>query len=115
MYVWKKAQLKNPNNPWAKGRKILVRLRLTGQTRINFDTKGKNKHRCDRAEVVSIHRLNGKRMPTKKVAYGLYHPYFAYTVGTIVTPERDYALNQNTCASGIHFFLTRAEARAWAY
>lgn len=112
MYVWKKGRLQS-------GRRVLIRLTLTGMTRIFFGTG--NKHRCDSAVVSGIYSLGGKKLK-ETTAFGLWagryqstysqdgQP-FAYVVGNLVKPRTRFRMAPVVCAPGIHFFLTPRQAR----
>ena len=59
------------------------------------------KCRCDRATVVSGEGVS------------LYDPSFAYSPGLVVRPREPFDDDRwNECSSGIHFFITKAEAEA---
>ena len=59
------------------------------------------KCRCDRATVVSGEGVSP------------YDPSFAYSPGLVVRPRKPFDDDRwNECSSGIHFFITKAEAEA---
>ena len=59
------------------------------------------KCRCDRATVVSGEGVS------------LYDSSFAYSPGLVVRPRKPFDDDRwNECSSGIHFFITKAEAEA---
>ena len=59
------------------------------------------KCRCDRATVVSGEGVSP------------YDPSFAYSPGLVVRPHKPFDDDRwNECSSGIHFFITKAEAEA---
>ena len=59
------------------------------------------KCRCDRATVVSGEGVSP------------YDPSFAYSPGLVVRPREPFDDDRwNECSSGIHFFITKAEAEA---
>ena len=109
MIVWKKGKLEN-------GRKVIIELELFKHTRIYF-SPWERKYRCDKALVRGIYSLRGQRLYSDPMAYGLWAGYvgegkaFSYTVGKIVKPRKPFSYRNDVCASGIHFFLTRTEAR----
>ena len=59
------------------------------------------KCRCDHATVISGEGVS------------LYDPSFAYSPGLVVRPREPFDDDRwNECSSGIHFFITKAEAEA---
>lgn len=68
------------------------------------------KLRTDKAKVLSILSINNK--PCKS-GYSGHDSSFIYSVNRIVTPKRGFNRSYNTCAGGIHFYLTRKEAERY--
>ena len=66
------------------------------------------KCRCSEAEVISITSLLGDYSLTK--AFSSFDPNFKYEVGKIVAVDNFDEDRWNECSTGIHFFITRAEA-----
>ncbi len=71
------------------------------------------KCRASKAEVLDIEPLCEV---TEDAVYRSSHtPSFQYSVGATVEPDAPFDPDRwNECASGIHFFITREEALAWA-
>jgi hypothetical protein len=68
------------------------------------------KCRAERAFVIAI---EWERKPVK-TGFSLHNPNFIYEVGKEVKPESEQNYNSNIrieCTSGIHFFMTKEEAK----
>ena len=71
-----------------------------------------NMCRCDKAEVLSITKKNGKNSK-KTTVKSIHDKNFIYQVGKIVK-VKGYDKNRwNQNSPGIHFFMTRQEAVDW--
>lgn len=77
------------------------------------------KCRADKAKVIAIwaleyvdtHRILHFTKTRKRVARSIYDKGFIYRVGETVTPTNGFDTDRfNTCAPGIHFYMTMAEA-----
>ena len=67
------------------------------------------KCRCDKAKVLSIQNINGKKADIDMV-HSDYDYDFIYKIGEIVKID-DFDENRwNECSTGIHFFISRQEA-----
>lgn len=80
------------------------------------------KCRASKAKVVAIwdlehvdkHRVMHFIKNRKRVAHSSYDNRFVYRVGETVTPTNGFDTDRfNTCAPGIHFFMTMAEAACY--
>lgn len=69
------------------------------------------KHRAARAKVLRIENMRGEKW--KHVAYSRWSSSFEYRVGRIVRPTRGFSRGEQACASGIHFFFNKTQARNW--
>ncbi|GAA4391517.1 pentapeptide repeat-containing protein [Tsukamurella soli] len=68
------------------------------------------KCRASKAKVLAIFNADGS--PAEE-AFSRHDPRFRYEVGKTVKPDNGFDADRwNECASGIHFFVTRAEAEA---
>ena len=67
------------------------------------------KCRCDKAKVLEIQSLDGRKAIVNIVASG-YDSSFIYTVGEIVEEPNFDEDRWNECSAGIHFFTNRQEA-----
>lgn len=77
------------------------------------------KCRADKAKVLDIQDMSGKHL---KFAYSMYERFSKkakklirtrYWVGCMVYPDSYDANPWNTCSNGIHFFVTREEAKQY--
>jgi hypothetical protein len=95
---------------WKKcaGGKI-VKLQIPAVAlRSNADTR---KCRAAAAKVLAVYTKSGR--PSKSAA-SMHDEDFVYRVGATVKPPEPFDPNRwDECSSGIHFFLTRAEAEAY--
>ncbi|RFZ15066.1 Secreted effector protein pipB2 [Mycobacterium marinum] len=95
--AWKKAQ---------SG--VLVKLRIPDGVRRSNATG--RKCRAELAEVLAIFDADGQPC---EVASSTWDSGFTYRVGETVRPVEPFDDNRwRECASGIHFYITRAEAEA---
>ena len=67
------------------------------------------KCRASKAKVLSLKSCWGGAPVSK--AYSYYDRDFSYEVGKIVTPKRSFDTSNETCASGIHFYMLEKDAR----
>lgn len=66
--------------------------------------------RCDRAKTLCIEDMGGNVLPDTS-AKSLFDPTFVYTVGQEVVVENFDENRWKSASRGIHFYLTREEAR----
>lgn len=73
------------------------------------------KLRANKAEVVSMQLISQRKQAGKTVqqARSMHDNGFIYRVGRKVKPVSDFSRNFGACASGIHFFLDKASAKAY--
>lgn len=74
-----------------------------------FQCQLQSKCRTDKAKVIKIENCDGTH--EYKKGYSQFNDTFEYVVGQIVRAK--YDTNINECSSGIHFFLTREEAKKY--
>ena len=67
------------------------------------------KCRCSKAKVLSITNLDGSPYNENR-AFSTHDPSFEYVIGKTVEVNEFNTYRWNECSSGIHFFITRAEA-----
>ena len=67
------------------------------------------KMRATSAYVHSIHSVDPGNRSVRQ-AKSWFDPTFVYKVGEVVRPKFDFSFEQNTCASGIHFFVELNDA-----
>lgn len=71
------------------------------------------KCRASKARVLDLQDKQGNSLPPDTTAYSSHDTDFTYAKGETVHVE-DFDTNRwNECATGIHFFITRAEAVAY--
>ena len=97
---------------------VIVVLEIPADARRSsaFDRKC----RCDKAKVLRIENLRGKKLPKETVAWSCFHDSnpVRYRADEIVTPHADYLhlgsnfdpYRFNECSTGIHFFMNRQDA-----
>jgi len=73
-----------------------------------FQSENHGKCRTDRAEVLSITDVDGKKYLE---GHSTHDHIFVYTVGAVVSAPYDKEVKE--CSTGIHFFLTREEAERY--
>jgi len=73
-----------------------------------FQSENHGKCRTDRAEVLSITDVDGKKYLE---GHSAHDHTFVYTVGAVVSAPYDKEVKE--CSTGIHFFLTREEAEKY--
>ena len=85
---------------------VIVKLKIPKNAKRSSATT--RKCRCSEAEVISITSLLGDYSLTK--AFSSFDPNFKYEVGKNVAVDNFDEDRWNECSTGIHFFITRAEA-----
>lgn len=94
-----------------------------------YGKNGENKCRADKAVVEALEKLGGPGSRNNDLHYSPYWPIdddepidfavskhdpgFVYIVGETVRPLKRFSSGNFACASGIHFFMTRAQAEAY--
>ena len=81
---------------------VIVKLRIPPEAK----RIGRVGYKC-RAEFAEVIEIEGA-----EIATGTYDPTFVYRVGSVVR-AKDFDETVTTCAPGIHFFLTRDEAKGY--
>ena len=96
---------------WKKARGgRIVKLRIP--SRADRSHAGGRKCRSSQAKVLAIYNPDGTAATE---AFSTHDAAFRYAVGEIVTPTEPFDPDMwNECASGIHWYITRAEAEAHA-
>ena len=91
---------------YKKANDKIVKLLITEDAKRSSATT--RKCRCNKAKVLSITSLDGKKNFEK--VNSDYDIYFIYEVGKVIE-VKDFDDNRwNECSAGIHFFITREEA-----
>lgn len=72
------------------------------------------KCRAEKAKVISILNIDGS-YSGDTMCKSYIDDEFAYTIGEIVIPYKDFSIKHTGCASGIHFFMTIKEAIHFFY
>ena len=92
---------------YKKARGYIVKLEILSNAKRSSATT--RKCRCSAARVLSITTLDGKDDGTQFVSSDKDSD-FVYRVGEIVRVDNFDENRWNECSTGIHFFITRAEA-----
>lgn len=104
---WKKAYVDDTMPP----RPVIVKLLIPADAQRSNATG--RKCRASKARVLDLQDKQGNSLPPDTTAYSSHDPDFTYRKGETVHVE-DFDTNRwNECATGIHFFITRAEAVAY--
>lgn len=104
---WKKAYVDDTMPP----RPVIVKLLIPADAQRSNATG--RKCRASKARVLDLQDKQGNSLPPDTTAYSSHDPDFTYKKGETVHVE-DFDTNRwNECATGIHFFITRAEAAAY--
>ena len=85
---------------------VIVKIEITEDAKRSSATT--RKCRCSEAKVLEIASLDGTKQYEE--AYSVYDKSFVYRVGETVEVEDFDEDRWNECSTGIHFFITRAEA-----
>jgi hypothetical protein len=97
------------------GRSYLTTLRIPKGTRVRWTPCVGQKCRAEAAFVVSHEPIKPDAAAVVET-HSQRNRSFTYKVGKKVTPECGFNQNRcETCASGIHFFLTKEEARKYNF
>jgi hypothetical protein len=96
---------------WKKCRDgAIVKLGISSRAKRSHGSE--RKARCSRAKVLAIWDSQGKAISE---AVSQFDRTFVYRVGEIVEPKNGWDEDRwNTCGAGIHFYITREEAKAHA-
>ena len=101
---------------WKKARDIdgypvIVKLLIPSDAQRS--NSGGRKCRASKAKVLDMQDLNGNSLGPGAKAYSTHDVSFAYKVGETVEVENFDPDRWNECTTGIHFFITRLEARRY--
>jgi uncharacterized protein YjbI with pentapeptide repeats len=96
---------------WKKGKdNHLIKIEIpTGAKRHNY--LGGRKCRAEFVKVLDIRNSKGHKV--KECFNRTHSEKILYKVGEIVRPDSYDPSPLNECSNGIHFFLTKEEAKAW--
>lgn len=114
MVVWKKARL--PFRDAYTHRYCLVKLKIKKGTLVwlrdpKLLFRNDRKCRAESAYVMGICSVKGKLYKNKSiVAHSGWDSSFLYEAKTTVVPVERFHKGPKVCASGIHFFLKKADA-----
>lgn len=118
-YGWKVAVLRYKNDEdRPRLRKVILKLYIPAEAkRIIGPTY--NKCRCSQAKLVDIQEVNDEKnslvLKEDEAVYSIYDRHFVYPeVGNYVYPEGFVDDIRQSCACGIHFFLSRDTAVKYA-
>ena len=92
---------------WKKVAGLLVQLEIPADAKRSSATT--MKCRCDKAKVVSITSLDGKKEHSS-VENKEYNPHITYKVGEMVYPDSFDDNRWDECSHGIHFFINKQDA-----
>ena len=93
------------------GKRVYAKLLIPADAR-RSSAHG-SKCRASKAKVLGFYNANGRRIPLKK-ARSWWDETFIYKVGETAKPTRPFDKNRyDECTSGIHHFMTLAEAVEW--
>ena len=92
---------------WKKVAGLLVQLEIPADAKRSSATS--MKCRCDKAKVVSITSLDGKKEHSS-VENKEYNPHITYKVGEMVYPDSFDDNRWDECSHGIHFFINKQDA-----
>ena len=105
---WKKAYVDSAID---SATPVIVKLLIPADAQRSNATG--RKCRASTARVLDLQDKQGNSLPPDTTAYSSRDPDFTYQKGATVHVE-DFDTNRwNECATGIHFFITRAEAVAY--
>ena len=93
------------------GCSVILKLLIPSASRRTSSLVGR-KNRCERAYVAAAYEETGDQITDGRKLFSSWDTSFEYVVGQYVEAE----LNDDPrveCVSGIHFFITRAEAVAY--
>lgn len=94
---------------WKKCRdNVIVKLLISENAKRSSSTG--RKCRCDKAVVLELQDLSGRKLSDDVVAYSKYNSDFEYRVGAMVSVDDFCEDRWEECAPGIHFFINRQEA-----
>lgn len=87
---------------------VIVKLEIPATAK-RSSAEDTGKCRCDKAKVLGIYKINGKKHE-KNVAYSLYTNNTIYQVGKMVYPDSFDENRFKICSNGIHFFANKQDA-----
>lgn len=90
-------------------KEVIVTLLIPAKARRIKGEDGNWNHKCraDRAKVLAVSK---KLKKGQRVVSG-WDRGFTYRVGATVKPLKRFVTKKETCASGVHFYLTRKQAK----
>ena len=94
---------------WKKAGGYLIKLEIPAEAKRHSHLSGR---KC-RAEFVRVLDIRNDRGHKVKSCYGSYDKKTIYTIGEITRPDSYDPDPRVDCSNGIHFFLTKQEAKEW--
>jgi hypothetical protein len=90
----------------------IVKLEVPEHAIKHFSIGSNNKIRVSEAMPVAVLDITGSeiRLPWRYRITSLFDPTYEYRIGRTAVPKRPFDDSDNTCASGIHGFLSLNEA-----
>lgn len=93
-------------------RPVLVTLKIPADAYRSSATT--QKCRCDKATVLDAYDLsNGQPLPNTVLIHSVYNSQFQYTIGQTLQVADCNTNRWAECATGIHFFMEKKDARLW--
>ena len=87
---------------------VLVKLEIPATAK-RSSAEDTGKCRCDKAKVLGIYKINGKKYGGN-MAYSLYTNNTIYPIGKMVYPDSFDENRFKVCSHGIHFFANKQDA-----
>ena len=92
---------------WKKVSGYLIKIEIPASAKRSSSTT--NKCRCDKAKVLGIYTLDGKKADITTLVNTNY-ANTEYTIGKMVYPDSFDEDRWNECSHGIHFFVNKQDA-----
>ena len=93
------------SNPWNRTEPRIVTLIIPAGTWIYY-----NAYEEKNADYDLVKFRAAKAYVAKGEGYSGYDRFFRYTPGKIVEPKNPFSKSYDSCANGIHFYISRQEA-----
>lgn len=119
--VYKSVRCQFPETEWLmRGIECLCEMEIPKDSKIivaeDREHYGLQKFRTNQALIKRIYSIDNRYKDSKLTrAFSEHDNDYTYEIGKMQEPEEEFSENkEKSCESGVHFFASEEEAKAWA-